>query len=257
MRDRETIDSELRRVAAELRSIRERGGLPSSQQVDALLDERLGHPIEVLCDTAVLDEILAPFEDILEPPRRRRRGGLLRWALRAAVPLSVVAIAAVLVVVFMVHRHHRPAEAAAAPVSEEQSSPIASPPLLAQVAHPSQTEIAEKAMVDALQHEGVPVPNSDYATTQGHAVCDFLGKNTNFTDATQFVQQTTIWDAQQSADFAAAAVVTYCPQFESTANDQMQQTVQKSASNLQAIEGDLQGINHDLQGISDGLHPGS
>ena len=59
MRDRETIDSELRRVAAELRSIRERGGRPSSQQVDALLDERLGHPVEVLSDTAVLDEILA------------------------------------------------------------------------------------------------------------------------------------------------------------------------------------------------------
>jgi len=59
MRDRETIDSELRRVAAELRSIRERGGRPSSRQLDALLDERLGHPADALCDLAILDEICA------------------------------------------------------------------------------------------------------------------------------------------------------------------------------------------------------
>jgi hypothetical protein len=37
----------------------------------------------------------------------------------------------------------------------------------------------------------------------------------------------------------------------------MQETYQKSLTNLQTIEGDLQGINHDLQGISDGLHGGS
>ena len=70
MRDRETIDSELRRVAAELRSIRERGGQPSSRQLDALLDERLGHPTEALWDIAVLDEIRAPAD---EPEIRRRR----------------------------------------------------------------------------------------------------------------------------------------------------------------------------------------
>jgi hypothetical protein len=256
MRDRETIDSELRRVAAELRSIRERGGRPSSQQVDALLDERLGHPVEVLCDTAVLDEILAPFEESLDRPRQRRRGGLLRLAMRAAVPLSAIAITAVLVVMFMVHRHHRPAEPATTPVAEEQPSPVASPPLLSPASHPSQTEIAETAMVDALQHEGVPMPNSDYASAQGHAVCDYLGQNPSFSDASQFVQRSTIWDPQQSADFAAAAVITYCPQFESTTNDQMQQTMQKSVTNLQTIEGDLQGVNHDLQGISDGLHGG-
>jgi hypothetical protein len=49
-------------------------------------------------------------------------------------------------------------------------------------------------------------------------------------------------------------VITYCPQFESTASDQMQQTYQKSLTNLQSIEGDLRGINQDLQGITDGLH---
>ena len=37
------IDSELRLLAAVRRSIRERGGEPSSRQVDELLDERLAH----------------------------------------------------------------------------------------------------------------------------------------------------------------------------------------------------------------------
>jgi hypothetical protein len=257
MRDRETIDSELRRVASELRSIRERGGRPSSQQVDALLDERLGHPVEVLCDTAFLDEILAPFTETVERPRRRRRVRLLRFALRAAVPLSVLAIAAVVVMMFTLHRHHPPAEPTATPVADEQPSPAAPSPVIPPAAPPSQSDIAEKAMMDALQHEGVPVPSRDYISTQGHAVCDFLGREPNFTDATQFVQRSTVWDNQQSADFAAAAVVTYCPQFESTTNAQTQQAFQKSETNLQTIEGDLQGINHDLQGISDGLHGGA
>jgi Protein of unknown function (DUF732) len=257
MRDRETIDSELRRVAAELRSIRERGGRPSSQQVDALLDERLGHPVEVLSDTAVLDEILAPFEETFERPRRRRRIGLLRLALRAAVPLSVLALGSVLVVVLMLHRHHRPSVPPSSPVSEEQPGPVAPPPFIPPAKASSPTDIAETAMIDALQHEGVPVPNRDYVATQGHAVCDFLGRDANFANATQFVQRSTIWDAHQSADFATAAIVTYCPQFESTGNDQAQQTFEKSLTNLQAVQGDLQGINRDLQDISDGLHGGS
>ena len=41
MRDRETIDSELRLIAAVRRTIREQGGEPSSHQVDELPDERL------------------------------------------------------------------------------------------------------------------------------------------------------------------------------------------------------------------------
>jgi hypothetical protein len=256
MRDREAIDSDLRRVAAELRSIRERGGLPSSQQVDALLDERLGHPVEVLCDTAVLDGILAPVEETFERPRRRRRGLLLRLALRCAVPLSALAVIAVLVVMFMVHRHHRPSEPAPIPVAEEQPTTVASPPPVLPVKGPSPADIAQKAMVEVLQREGVPVPNSDYVATQGHAVCDFLGRDANVANAAAFVQRSTIWDAPHSADFTTAAIVTYCPQFESASTDQAQQTYQKSVSNLHAIEGDLQGINRDLQDISDGLHPG-
>jgi hypothetical protein len=254
MRDRETIDSELRRVAAELRSIRERGGRPSSQHVDALLDERLGHRVEVFCDTAVLDEILAPFEAPSERPRRRRRGRLLRLALHAAVPLSVFAVVAVLVVTFMVHRQHRPPESSTTPAPEERMTPAPGPPLLAPPTPPSPTDIAETAMIDVLQHEGVPVPNRAYVATQGHAVCDFLGRQPNFADGAAFVQRSTIWDAPQSADFTSAAIVTYCPQFESTNNDQLQQAFEKSLTNLRNIQGDLQGVNDDLQGIRDGLH---
>jgi hypothetical protein len=43
MRDRETIDSELRLLAAVRPSIREHGGEPSSRQVDELLDERVSY----------------------------------------------------------------------------------------------------------------------------------------------------------------------------------------------------------------------
>jgi hypothetical protein len=40
VRDLETIDAELRLLAAVRQSIREHGGVPSSRQVDELLDER-------------------------------------------------------------------------------------------------------------------------------------------------------------------------------------------------------------------------
>ena len=51
MRDRETIDSELRLLAAVRWSIREHGGEPSSRQVDELLDERLNalRPAGIRC----------------------------------------------------------------------------------------------------------------------------------------------------------------------------------------------------------------
>ena len=40
MRDLDTVDSELRLLAAVRRCIREHGGQPSSRHVDELLDER-------------------------------------------------------------------------------------------------------------------------------------------------------------------------------------------------------------------------
>jgi hypothetical protein len=42
MRNRETIDAELRLLAAVRWSVREQGGQPTSRQVDELLDERNG-----------------------------------------------------------------------------------------------------------------------------------------------------------------------------------------------------------------------
>src|SRR6201999_3311248 len=234
MRDRETIDSELRRVAAELRSIRERGGQPSSRQLDALLDERLGHPTEALWDIAVLDEIWPPADEPEVRPPRRRRNPLLRLALRAAMPLSLLTIAAVVAVMFAFNHRHRATEPTAAPPPDDQAKPVAQAPLIPAPQPASASDIAEKALIDTLQHEGVPVPGNDYVVTQGHAVCDLLGRQPNVADAAHFIQQSTIWDAGQSADFVTAAVITYCPQFESTASDQMQQTYQKSLTNLQS-----------------------
>src|ERR1700753_2090288 len=237
MRDRETIDSELRRVAAELLPVGQRGGRPSSRQLEALLDERLGHPADAQCDLAILDEICLPADEADNRPPPRRRSLLLRLALRTAFPLSLITIAAL--------------------AAESSPAAQAPPPFMPAPKPFSQTDIPEKALIDTLQREGMPVPSHDYVTTQGHAVCDFLGRQPNVADAAHFVQQSTVWDAGQSADFVTAAVITYCPQFESTASDQMQQTYQKSLTNLQTIEGDLQGINNNLQDIRDGLHGGS
>ena len=64
-----------------------------------------------------------------------------------------------------------------------------------------QLEIAEKALIDTLQHEGLQVPSHDYVTTQGRAVCDFLGRQPNDADAVHFVQQSTIWDAGSERRF--------------------------------------------------------
>lgn len=53
MRESETIDSELRLVAAVRCSVREHGGEPSSRQVDELLDERPAHRGRASEDAAV------------------------------------------------------------------------------------------------------------------------------------------------------------------------------------------------------------
>ena len=200
-----------------------------------------------------------PADEADNRPPPRRRSLLLRLALRAAIPLSLITIAAVVAVMFALHHRHPTPQPTATPPSDAQASPAAQAPapFIPPAKPVSPTDIAEKALIDTLQREGMPVPSHDYVTTQGHAVCDFLGRQPNVADAAHFVQQSTVWDAGQSADFVTAAVITYCPQFESTASDQMQQTYQKSLTNLQTIEGDLQGINNNLHDIRDGLHGGS
>src|SRR5271155_4506305 len=99
MRDRETIDSELRRIALGRRSSREQGGLPSSREVDELLDELLAHNAGASVTTAVrapATEVVPntrPRGKIACPPRPRRDGVLRRLGRFPALPLSLIALA--------------------------------------------------------------------------------------------------------------------------------------------------------------------
>lgn len=259
MRDRETIDSDLRRVAAERRLTRQHGGASSSLQLDRLLDERLGHHPEAV--KVLTTDGPPPRGKAAGSAPRRRRSGLLRFGLRAAVPLSLVSIAAIFVVMLVVHRLPPTAEPTVVPQSDDLPNVAAQkPPALSvnsPASHVPQLAIVDKALVDAMQHEGVPIPSNEYVTAHGHAVCDFLALQPNFAAAVNSVQQSSIWDADQSAEVAAGAVISYCPQYGTLTSSEAQQTYQKSLSALQAIQGNLQGINGDLHGIQDGLRPGN
>jgi Protein of unknown function (DUF732) len=254
MRDRETIDSELRRIANERRSIRERGGQPSCRQADELLDERLGHRAEASKRRRfkrVRSRLSpTPGRSATKPTASRLTGGkgaLRRFGPLAALPLSLVAVAAVLVVMFTVHKPHPAAQPTIVPPPGPRPNPAApkapAPPLA----------IVDGAFIDALRQVGVPVPSHEYVISNGHAVCDFLAHQPSFAEAVRFVQRSSIWDANQSADFAAGAIVSYCPQYERTSSDEMQQAFQNAVPDLQTIEGRLQGIQGDLQGIGDDL----
>ena len=248
MRDRETIDSELRLQAAVRRSIREHGSEPSSRQVDELLDERLGHRTEA-CET---DDI-TPYG---------RKGVLRRFGLLAALPLSLVAVAIVSVVMFAVHNPHPAAQPTVVPPSGAPPNPAAptvvppsgTPPNpAAPKAQAPPLDIVDRMFIDGLKQDGMPVPSHEYVMIHGHAVCDFLAHQPNFAEAARFVQRSSIWDANQSTDFTAGAIVSYCPQHEPAIPDEMQQAFQNVFSGLQGIEGGLQGIQGDLQGIEGGL----
>ena len=258
MRDRETIDSELRRIASMRRSIRERGGQLSSQQLDALLDERLGHRTqasgtESACETDVVAEIWRDLADIDGITPRRRKPVLRRVLSLAVLPLSLLAIATVLVVLFAV-RHPDPS-AQPAEVSPSSEGPAPAPPRAppAPKAPAPPIDAVDMAFIAVLKHDGVPVPSHEYVMSHGHAVCEFLTHQTNFTDAVRFVQGSTVWDANQSAEFTAGAIASYCPQYGRANTDEMQQVYQNALSELQTIQGNLQGIQGDLQGIGDDL----
>ena len=176
----------------------------------------------------------------------------------AALPLSLVAVAAVLVVIFA---DHKPNPAAQPPQPPQPAQPAVIPPSGAPTApnptapkvHAPSPDIVDKALIDALNQEGVPVPSHEYVTIQGHAVCDFLAHQPNFAEAIRFVQRSSIWDANQSAEFATGAIISYCPQYEPASPDEMQQALQNALSGVQAIQGDLHGIQGDLHGIRDDL----
>jgi len=256
MRDRDTIDSELRLLAAELRSIRERGGRPSSSRVDELLDERLGHLPERPQTTKLLTAAPRRVSTArLSPRRRRREGVLLRFGLRAALPLSLIAVAtAAILAVSALRNSHPAAQQADAPPSDVQPGPaapqLAAPPVsrAPTVDRADPINVVDKAFVDALKQQGVPVPSQEYVTNHGHAVCDFLSRQNDFGEAARFVQQSTVWDADQSTEVVAGAMISYCPQYQPTSSSQLPQAYQKTLSDLQAIEGELQGIRDGLPG---------
>jgi hypothetical protein len=260
MRDRETIDSELRLLAAKRRLIRDQGGQPSCRQADELLDERLAHRAEAsateaveACETEVIADTRSRCDETDAIMPYVRKGVLRRFGPFAALPLSLVAVAAVLVVIFADHKPTpaaqppQPAQPAVIPPSGARPNPTAPK------VHAPSPDIVDKALIDALNQEGVPVPSHEYVTIQGHAVCDFLAHQPNFAEAIRFVQRSSIWDANQSAEFATGAVVSYCPQYEPASPDEMQQALQNALSGVQGIQGDLQGIQGDLHGIRDDL----
>jgi hypothetical protein len=259
MRDRETIDSELRRIALGRQSIREQGRQPSSRDADELLDELLAHHTgKPRIDAAPVDEIVFVPDNWLRDTqprstarRRRRQGTLRRFGLLAALPLSLVAVVAAVVVMFAVHHQNSSAQSSEQP-AEAQPSAAPPTPVAPKVPAP-QIDIADAALVAALKHEGVPIPSQEYVTAQGHAVCDFLAHQRNFAAAVEFVQRSSIWDANQSADVTAGAIVSYCPQSQPSLADEMQPAYQNTLSDLQAIEGKLQGIQNDLHGLQGGL----
>jgi hypothetical protein len=254
MRDRETIDSELRRLAALRGSI----GEPSSRQIDALLDERLGHRPEMSdIETAAAGKASVGVETWPPRPKTtrmapyRRKSMRRRLGLLAALPLSLVAAGAAAVMVFLFPDRHPAEQPAESSPSSAQPSPAAPQPPAPPTSHAPSLPILDRAFIDTLKQEGVPVPSQDYVLSQGHAVCDFLSRQPNFTDAVSFVQRSSIWDANQSTDVTAGAIVSYCPQYQPSSvqpaiPDQLQQAFQKAQSDLQAIEGDLQGIRDGL-----------
>ncbi len=256
MRDRETIDSELRRLAEMRRSL----GDPSSRQIDALLDERLGHRPEVFEAAAVntgkagvvVDTWSQRYKTNVVAPGRRK-GVRRRFGILTALPLSLVAAAAVLALMFAVSHRHPSAQPAEGPPSSEPPSPAAPTPPAPPLNKAPPLALVDRAFIETLKTEGVPVPNQDYVMAQGRAVCDFLSRQPDFAEATRFVQRSTIWDADQSTEFAAGAIISYCPQYQPATvqpavPNQLEQTFQKAQSDLQAIQGDLQGIRDALPG---------
>jgi Protein of unknown function (DUF732) len=261
MRDREAIDQELRRIALGRQSSPAQGGRPSIRDIDALLDERLGHPVEVV-ETDALDEVpvLTETPSLRNAPhgRKRRRR---RFIPLAALPLSLLAVSAAAVAVMFGTHKSDPAPPSAAPEPSVAPPAVVAPPSEAQpspaspVAHAPQLEIVDRAFISALKQDGVPVPSNEYVTTHGHAVCEFLANQPDFAEAVRVLQQSSIWDANQSASVAAGAVVAYCPQYQPSSLDHLQPGFRSALTDLQRIEGDLKGIEGNLQDIRDGLPP--
>jgi hypothetical protein len=257
MRDRERIDAELRLIA----SMREHGGEPSSRQIDELLDERLGHRAKASRPSPVTSARFSTTsgrrtDEIDGFAPHRRTGVLRRFGPLAALPLSLVAVVIAFVVIFADHNPRQAAQPTVVPPSVVPPSvvpPSGERPSPAVPKTAAPLGIVDRALVEALKQNGVPIPSQEYVMSRGHAVCDFLADRPNLAEAVAFVQRTSVWDANQSADFAAGAIVSYCPQYGSASPTEMQQPFQDALSDLQAIQGDLQGIRDGIDGIRDHL----
>ncbi len=257
MRDRETIDSELRRIALRRRSVGEGGGQPLPREADDLLDELLAHSAGTPPATAVKTggtNVVADTRTRTIP--RKPRGVPRHLKVLAVLPLSLVALVAV-VVMLAVHRQNSPAQPAAeTPPSATPPESVGPPGPAAPKAPAPRVDVADMTFVAALKHEGVPLPSDEYATAHGHAVCDFLAHQSNFADAADFVQRSSLWDADQSAKVTAGAIVSYCPPAQPSSADQLTPVYQNTLSDLQAIERklqDMQGTLHDIQGNLAGI----
>lgn len=250
MRDREAIDSELRRVAAKRQAMRERGFEPSARDIDELLDERLSQRAEAREALAVQAREATCGTRVFVSVQRQRCAAA-RVARLAALPLSIAAAATVFtcVVTFGAHRPPPPTESAAPPPTSAISAPAAPSVYAAPRAAAPPHDFADQAFTEMLEQEGVPVPGREYATNHGHAVCNFLATQPKFSEAVKFVQRSTTWDANQSGKFAAGAIVSYCPEYEHTTFDQAQQPLQDTVSDLQAVQGRLDSILGDLRRV--------
>ncbi len=250
MRDRETIDSELRLIALRRQALREQGGELSFQQVDELLDERLGHlPEPSKTETAGAQTSVVAPQRLKGAAPRGRKSAVGRFAPLALLPLSLLAVGASFVTMFgsVNQQSAEPVDDVAPPAASSTPNPSApqaqAPPI----------DLADRVFIDVLKKDGVPVPSHEYVTTHGRAVCGFLARQPDFAEAVRFVQRSSMWDANQSANVAAGAVVMYCPQYETAATPQTQPGLQNALPDLQAIQRDVQGIEGDLQGIRDRL----
>src|SRR5580693_5833838 len=142
MRDRQTIDSELRRIATVRRSMREQGGEPSCREVDELLDERLSDGAEASEIEGVVADTRRDLVETDDITPYRRRGVLRRFGPLAVLPLSLVAVGAALVVMFAVHPHPAAQPPVVPPASE-------SPHPAAPKAPASALDTVDRVFIDA------------------------------------------------------------------------------------------------------------
>src|SRR5690349_16791513 len=147
MRDRETIDSELRLLAATRRSIREQGRQPSCRKADELLDELLAHDAGTSLTTPVEPDVVADTRSRGDTaggtPRKRKDVLRRRMGLFAALPLSLIAVASAVVVILASHHQDSSAQAPETPPS------VAPPKPVAPKAPPPRIDVVDMAFIGA------------------------------------------------------------------------------------------------------------